>query len=349
MANRALAADVLGTLAARRYDYAASAEYASKAELAGERYVAFNPADLNSWVYWVRGKDQLADTLLEQGRVQDAIAELRSAMALEDDERAPAGVATLLNFMASRLAVLEARMGQSADAEASLKEAVRMNRLFVAVTPSDSMSRKLEPYAEPAWRARLQLLGGDDRGALAQATAAAAPVRQAELPAGNVGAPVIRANFLRQLLTTVAVAALRLERYAQAESASRERLELPADQFSGADPVDESSRARVMLAHAVVKQDRAAEAREILQPALEHYRAAQKAGAVGLTFRRDFAYALYVSAIAAAPAERGSRDEALAEAARLLAGQSPEARRLADVRELAAWIAAARGGPTPTV
>jgi hypothetical protein len=349
MANRALAADVLGTLAARRYDYAASAEYAAKAEQAGERYVAFNPADVNSWVYWVRGKDQLADTLLEQGRVQDATGVLRSAVALEKDERAPGGVAALLNFTAARLAALEARGGRAGEAEASLEAAVRMHKVFVAVTPEDSFFRSLESYTEPAWRARLQLLGGDDRGAFVHATAVADAVRHAELPAENVTAPIIRGNFLRQTLTTAAAAAIRLERYAEAESATRERLELPADFFSGADPENENSRARAMLAHAVLKQARAVEAREILQPALEHYRQAQKAGAGGLSFRQDFAYALYVSALAAGPADRGAHDAALAEAARLIAGQSAEGRRLADVRELAAWIAAARGGPTPTV
>jgi hypothetical protein len=151
---------------------------------------------------------------------------------------------------------------------------------------------------------------------------------------------------MRQLLSTAGTAAIRLERYAAAESAARERLALPADFFSGADPEDETSRARVVLAHAVLKLGRAEEARVILHPALEHYRQAQKAGAGGLTYRQDFAYALYVSALATDPASRSTHDAALTEAARLIAGQSAEGRRLVDVRELNGRIAAELGGPT---
>ena len=94
---------------------------------------------------------------------------------------------------------------------------------------------------------------------------------------------------------------------------------------------------------AIDQQDRAAEAREILQSALQHYRRAQQAGASGLTFRRDFAYALYVSALAANGADRTGRNAALAEAARVIAGVPADARRLVDVRELSDWIAAERG------
>jgi tetratricopeptide (TPR) repeat protein len=343
MANRALAADVLGALARRRHDYAAAAEYAARAEAAGERYVAFNPSDLTAWAYWVRGKDQLADTVLEQGRVQDAISVLRSALALGQDDRAPASVASLLNFVAADLASLEARAGRSASAERALQEALRAHQQFVALTPADSMARPLLPFTEPAWRARLQLYGGDAGPAFERATATAGRARQVEVPASNRAGPTIRANFLRQVLMTAAAAALRVGRYAEAESASRERLELPPDVLSDADPDDEKARARAMLAHAVAKQGRAAEAREILQSALEHYRQAQKAGASGLTFRRDFAYTLYVSALAANGADRADRNAALAEAARAIAGVSAEARRLVDVRELSVWIATERG------
>ena len=55
--------------------------------------------------------------------------------------------------------------------------------------------------------------------------------------------------------------------------------------------------ARTLLAHAIARQNRAAEARETLRPALEHCQRAQKAGATGLTYRRDCAYALYVSSL----------------------------------------------------
>ena len=61
MANRALAADLLGRLAIRRHDYAVATDYAAKSAEAGENYVRFNPSDLNSWVYWIRGAEQQAE------------------------------------------------------------------------------------------------------------------------------------------------------------------------------------------------------------------------------------------------------------------------------------------------
>ena len=350
MANRALAADVLGNLAARQYDYAAAADYAAKAEQAGERYVAFNPSDAAAWSYWIRGKNQVADTLLEQGRVQDVIAMLRATMALTKDDRALPNLSAQLNWTGFRLAELSAEVGQPRTAEQDLRDALRAHAQFVAFTPSESMNRVLYLYMEGMWRARLKSLAGDDASALDDASRIAGRIRQIEVPADNPTPGNIRNNYLRHLLTTAAAAAIRTGRYAEAEAASRERLGLPPDRFSDDDPDLERSRARAMLAHAMAKQDRAGDAREVLRPALEYYRREQKAGASGLTFRRDFAHALYVSALSEAgdPAGRARRDRALAEAAGLIAGESAEARRLVDIREVSDWIAAARGRAAAT-
>ncbi len=98
------------------------------------------------------------------------------------------------------------------------------------------------------------------------------------------------------------------------------------------------------LAHAIALQGRNAEARKLLQPALDYYRQQQQAGANGTTFRHDSAYALYVSALSR-PAGTSERVKGLAEASRLLDGASSEARQLAFMRELARWVAAAQAHP----
>ena len=123
MANRALSAGLLGQLAFRRFDYAAAMDYAVKSEQAGKDYVAFDPSDANPWVYWIRGKAQVAVTLLEQGRVQDAMKEHRSAMALQQDERAHPTLGASLNQTAFRLTALSARLGPRATVERDLQEA----------------------------------------------------------------------------------------------------------------------------------------------------------------------------------------------------------------------------------
>jgi hypothetical protein len=140
------------------------------------------------------------------------------------------------------------------------------------------------------------------------------------------------------------MAALRLGRDAEAESALRERLTLPPNPFSGADPQDETSRSQVMLAHAVARQGRGAEALEILQPALQRYRAEQTRGAGGITFQRDLAYALFANAIARDDdrAGRAQREASLAEAAKLLSSLPAEAQQVWDMRVLAGLVNTAR-------
>ncbi|HXD82939.1 MAG TPA: hypothetical protein VN599_00765, partial [Rudaea sp.] len=72
----------------------------------------------------------------------------------------------------------------------------------------------------------------------------------------------------------------------------------------------------------------------------------QQAGAHGTNFRHDFAYALYVSAIAAPADAAGQKQRRsdLDEAAKLLAGASTEAQKLADLRHVSGLIAAAARG-----
>ena len=71
------------------------------------------------------------------------------------------------------------------------------------------------------------------------------------------------------------------------------------------------------------------EANKILQPALAYYREQRQAGAHGTQFRQNFAYALYVRAIAA-PADAASQKQRrsdLDEAGKLIVGASAEKRR----------------------
>ena len=344
MANRALAADMLGSLAARRHDYAAAVDYAAKVEQAGERYVSFNPSDLTPWSYWIRGRDQVADSLFEQGRVQEAIDVLRRTMALETDERAPPSLAAQLNWIGFRLAGLAARVGQGEAAERYLQDALRAHRQFVALSP-EGISRLLLPYAEDAARASLRVYAGDYAAAFTDAMRTAGQVRDLRAPADRPTADNMRANFLRNVLATAGMAALRLGRFTDAERVSRERLELPPNRFSDDDPEVERASARTMLAHALAEQGRLQDARQELRPALEHYRSERERGARGITFSRNFAYALFVDALSEAgePAGRTHGNAALAEASALINGMPAEAQRLADVRVLHEWIGAARG------
>lgn len=344
MANRALAAGLLGDLAARRHDYSGAVKYAARSEEAGENYVRFNPSDLNSWVYWIRGKESVGDALFEEGRVDAAIEARRSAVALEVDSRAPPNLELLLSQTWPVLAVQQARIGQRAAAERAYAGAVRAYDAVTAQESADSPRRALFQLLPAVPRTRVMLYNGEHAAALAGAVAAIDQFRKVEIPADNLNAIAIRDNMLRFLLTTASDAALRLGRHADAEAMSRERLALPPNRFGTADPQDERSRASVMLAHAVAMQGRLDEARKLVEPQIEIYRGEQKHGAKGLSFQRDLAHALYVSAIAQADDAEGRalRNAALLESSRLLGSMTAEARQLVDVRDLASWIAAAR-------
>lgn len=236
MANRALAAGLLGDLAARRHDYSGAVKHAARSEEAGENYVRFNPSDLNSWVYWVRGKDSVADALFEEGRVVEAIEARRSAVALEIDSRAPPSLPLVLSQTWPVLAVQQARMGRRVAAERAYAGAVRAFEAVTAQESADSPRRVLYELVPGVSRARVRLFSGENAAALDDAVATIDKFRKVAIPADNVNANAIRDNMLRVSLTTASEAALRLGGHADAEAWSRERLALPSNRFGTADP-----------------------------------------------------------------------------------------------------------------
>jgi hypothetical protein len=344
MANRVLAADVLSRLAGRRHDYQVAQEYAARAERAGEDFVRFNPSDLGAWQYWINGKDLGADVLLEQGRVVEAEAAWRRTVGLEQDPRKPSNLATVLWQVWPKLAVLQARSGAPVEAAATLGEAAKAAAELAGLEEEGSPRRKLLGLTADAWRARISLWNGRSATARDAAHALAVTIRAVPTQADDPNLVAIRANYLRGVLATEALAALRVGDFRAAEAAARERRELPPNPFSELDPQDEVSRSQVIMAHAIAKQGRADEALELVRDEVVRYREKREAGATGLTFTIDFAHALYVTAMAEPIGAR--RAALLTEAAGLLHGLPAETRQFADIQQLLAWIEAARNPVT---
>jgi len=345
LANRYFAAGLLGVLADRRHDDAAAANFAARTVQAGEDYVRFDPSDLASWGYWIRELGVVADLQFERGELTASLATLRSATALAQDKRRPSSLGPQLANLWLRLGLLERQIGQKDVSEQTLQAGLRaFGELTAQLNPGDPR-RELYSHAEALWRSRSQLVDGAPQAALATADPALTAIRPITIAAGDGNGSRVKHIFLRGLLTVAATASLQLNHYAQAEALGRERLAVPADPVSDADPLDETSSARTVIAHAIAMQGRGAEAQAMLAPALAHYRQDLAAGAHGTSFRREFAYALYVSTVAGDtdPASRAKREAALTEADRLIAGMSNEARQLPAVRDVARLIAAARG------
>ena len=344
LSNRFFAANLLSDLGDRRHDDAAASDYANRAVLAGEDAVRFNPSDLQGWGFWTQGLSQVAKQQFQRGEIAHALATMHSMMALEQDKRRPSSLGPVMWPQWIALAQLQAQSGDSSAAEQSLKAMVRDLSEFVAQRDSGDPLRLVFSMPEQSTGSLVQLIEGTSQVALTNATAVVHHIELIKVPAGDMNAVISRNNVLRGNLAVAAKANIRLGRPAQAEALARQWLVVPANPSSSVDPQVETALTQAVLAHAIATQGREDEAQTILQPAIAYYQHEQLAGAHDTWFRRDFAYALYVSALArAADAEgRAKRSADLAEAAKLLDGASDEAKRLADMRYLSDLIASAR-------
>jgi hypothetical protein len=344
LADRYFAADLLSTLADRRHDDAAAADYAERSAKAGEDYVRFNPADLATWGYWTNGRTQIAELQFERGEIKQALETIRGTLALADDPRRPASLGPVLWYRPLLLASAEAQLGEKAEAEKTLQLFGRYRDELVAQFAPEDPRHELFSHSQQAAHSRLQFVEGDVQAAYTNASAVIASLDKVKVPAGDGNTERTKNNMLRGTLGTAAAAAIRLGHYADAETLARRLQGVPTDPGDNSPLGEYASRASTMTAHAVALQGGVDEARKLLEPALAYYQSEQQGGAHGTTFRRDYAYALYVSALAR-PEDAGGRAKRgaeLAEAAALIAGASAEAQKLSSLREVADLIAAAR-------
>jgi hypothetical protein len=346
--NRVLAASLLSEVARRRHDDATAADYARRAVQASEDWVRSDPSNLEAWWYWTTALRGTADEQFDRGEIANAIATMHFLFALEQDKRLPSSLGPRIWYQWLGLANMQAEAGDAVGAAQSMKSfAHDANEYIAQLSANDPRRALLANSDQRVLGANLQLLEGEPKVALASATAVVAQVEPIKVPADNTTSVNIRTNMLRGNLGVAARAALQLGDYAQAEALARRWSQVPPAPFDTGDPRQLKSSIDAVLAHAIALQGRNDEANRILQPALAYYREQQQAGAHGTNFRRDFAYALYVGAIAA-PADAAGRKQHAAdldEAAKQIAGASAEAQKLADLRYVSGLIAvAARGG-----
>ena len=342
MANRYFAADMLASLANRRHDDAAAADYAQRARDAGQAYVLFQPSELRVWGYLSNGMEFVSDNQWNRGEISAAIQTRRELAAMAQDKRRPSSLGPILSNPLFRLAFLERETGQTAASERSLKAGLAgMSELVASLAPDDAR-RQLLGMAADSVRSNALLIDGQWAAALDNSLRFIARLDAIKVATDDRNGLRTRDNLLRVHHRIAAEAALRVGRTAQAEQLARRRLVIPPDTTSDLDPFEEKSNARAQVAHALAVQGKLQEARAQLAPALAFWRQQQERGAHGFFFRRSYAYALYVSALSQeVPAQRAAD---LAEANKVLAGLSPEAQAMTSVRAIAALIAAAQAG-----
>ena len=195
LSNRFFAASLLGTLAERRYDDAAAADYARRAAQAGEDYVRFNPADLTTWGWWVTGLEQVAQLQFERGDVSGALTTYQSIMALKDDRRAPSSLGPLVWVRWLPIAAVQAQLGDKPAADAAVKGLVHdLNEAVAQLAPEDRR-RALFAESGQGLRARVALLEGDSQAALTNATAMLDRVDKVDVPSSDTSANRAKNNM----------------------------------------------------------------------------------------------------------------------------------------------------------
>jgi tetratricopeptide (TPR) repeat protein len=342
MKNRALAADLLGRIAMRRGDFATAMDFAKRSEEASEDIVRFNPGDIGSWVYLARANDRVANVLYQQGRLREALAKLESATALAGDERLPPSAAAVFEDLWYQLAELQTALGMRAAAERTLVSAAAATEVGASQFAEGSARRRMtlgRPMAERPW---LALQVGEPAAAYQGFQPVIEELDQLQFPDDDRLGRDIRGDYLSWVLRGQGDAAIQLSRYAEAEALARRRITLPDAAFG--DVVRERADREQQLGLALAKLGRGGEAREALEPALEHHRKRRADGENGTEFHLAFAQALYASAIAQEDdaAGRRARQQALEAATAELDALSDEARQLHAARLLHDWIAAAR-------
>jgi tetratricopeptide (TPR) repeat protein len=342
MANRALASGFLVGLSARKYDFASALEESERAMQAAESYVAFNPSNMGSWDYPIRAFGQKARMQFELGQVDASVATGLAGLELQHDPRLPSSLLPQLGQILDALVLLHVRIGDEGGASRLWPLAERSLQEWIAPLPPQDPARLMAPLFEKATRIEMDLMRGHDAEAYRAAVATLAEVEGIQIAADSQ-ADRERQFLMRRVLTSAGYAALQTDRPDEAVKYFERRTAIPALGTETPDPRVQQSRYGALVAHARVKQGRAQEALVQLQGALAFYRDASSRGAKGVTFTSDYAYALYVDALARAPGDT-QRTRSLTEARRLLEKLSPEAQRLVDIRRLSGWIAAAGSG-----
>jgi tetratricopeptide (TPR) repeat protein len=279
---------------------------------AWREFVRLDPGNTISWSnlgvsYFVRG-----DILLDMGRVADAAANFREALALERATKPSLMLWSGLANHAGRLAMAEAMQGHEARVAEALATGQRLRAWSITQLPEGTFERNLRQHIDQFWQCiSSQELGADER-ALAVCQAFTAKVEPLEPPAGASE----RADWVLWLgfaYASLAESAHALGDLALAERAI-ERGQALRRSLTGMQ-LDWESRRFLMQGEAIramvlARGGKLAEAQAVIAPALEYQRAVAARPSVSAGQEFDHAVTLYAAALAGV----GNRAALLSEA-----------------------------------
>jgi tetratricopeptide (TPR) repeat protein len=263
----------------------------------------------------------------------DIVTDIIKAVPAKGPQRS--FVAGNLNFGAGFGAVWFADYGDAQKAD----ELLALHRKLADITYENAPKEGFYRQYWPSWTDRFEYSIAEAQGDYAkmQKIAEASIERLKKIPAGNEGQRRAVHVQLAQAYAAAAYAHLYLHDAAGAEAAAREAVKvrsgLPAKSL---DDRIAASVDQIVLAAALARQDKLAEARKVLEPALDLHRRVMARGTEDLTEHLAWAAALYASALAN-PAQAAGL---LSEAQRIIAAFPPEMAKRHSAAIVRDWIAA---------
>jgi len=370
MANRCFAPQSLAAISARRFDYASALLFANKADQAAADYVRFDPSTAIGWQMWSQSREAIISALLAQGKVGDALAQARAAVALDQDPRNKSGINPQALSFWSTIAVYEAQLGHRPAADEAIQESRRIAERWIKQGQLGVGPARLVPEWNMITESEAHLAYGENADAYAQASASMGRIKT--IPFIDQNFSNTKENAYRRASVSTVLAALRLGQATDAETTARALLAEPLKGVELDRVNSVSDWNRVLLAHALVLQGRLADAAPILEPALTRYReqqgkllsgvgflqrvaraftgsgAAVNKASASVEFLYRVAYASYVQALSQEDNDAGyqARRSALDDAAKALQGIPEECKQLHEWKELNDLVfkARARGG-----
>jgi serine/threonine protein kinase/tetratricopeptide (TPR) repeat protein len=350
MLDRIWAASKLAYVETRRFQHARAFERASEMARFARNYVTVDPAHYWGWAMGMVARQQMAWAALMRGEVKLAEQHLHDAISLADRGQGGDDVLLLVPRCWFDLAAIAAQRGERDSAEKTFANGARAVHDANERMKRGALAQMISAEAL-AWRERVMRLSFGDFIAVEQAARAALEsiAKIGRTPEQSRLKEDID-SLRRAALFHCALAAMRLDRFSEAETAGRAAAAAPQgsgwgeQDIYGVNPETSRAFAQALLALALARQHKTGEARATVGPAVDVYRKWHKNGAEGVDFNHDFAFCLYVQAVACADddASRGLRRTALEEAASLIAKLTHEAMALRDQRELREWIDAER-------
>jgi hypothetical protein len=343
--GRGLAQGVLSNALLSQGKLTESLTAALRSEEAYEIYLRLNPTSGLGWGNLTMARNRASFRLLNLGRVQEFLAKQRAILDLESKITMSSATASTFAGYAINICFWEAQVGNRTAAEKALADFGRFMVRATRDTGEESFQRLVSNEVTEISRILLLDATGGREEEVFQSAQKVLP-RVERLAAKDESSRSLKETFAHTTRQLLVGAALRSGRWAEAEQAARAAV-AAYTQTGIRNEFDrmEIGALQADQALALVRQGRRDEARALLAPAVEFYRAELPRHRDDTRWLGGAAKVQYALAMAQPDdaAGRARRRGALDEAQQLLDGMG-EMKSIRFVKELIDWVAAAREG-----